>query len=143
MASVHGGEESCTLANALGQAGVSLAAVADAAGVSKSRAAAWASGDAEPHLGHVRRMPRSVRRAIGAALVESADAQVIPVPVALFERAVFQASTHLASVYAQVEAFKATGDRKAGLALLREVAALRERLAALEMGVRVAMGAGK
>ncbi len=113
--------------------------------MSQQRVAQWTSPghDAEPHLGHVRRMPRSVRRAIGAALVAGADAQVIPVPVALFERAVFQASTQLASVYAQVEAFKAGGDRKAGLALLREVAALRERLAALEAGVRVAMGAGK
>ena len=124
---------------------MSQSAIAEACDVSQSRVAQWVhpEHDAEPNLGHVRRMPRSVRRAIGAALVESADAQVIPVPVALFERAVFQASTQLASVYAQVEALKATGDRKAGLALLREVAALRERLAALEAGVRVAMGAGK
>lgn len=142
MASVHGGEESCTLANALGQAGVSLAAVADAAGVSKSRAAAWANGDAEPHLGHVRRMPRSVRRAIGAALVEGADAQVIPVPAVLFAKAVVQASGSLAGLLERIDALE-SGDRKAGMALLREVHALRERLGALEMGVRVAIGAGK
>ena len=143
VASVYDREEPCTLANALGRTGVSLAAVADAAGVSKSRAAAWSNGDAEPHLGHVRKMPKAVRRAIGEALVAGADAQVIPVPVELFVRAVFNASGSLASVYAQVEAFQQSGDRKAGLALLREVVALRERLAALEAGVRVAMEAGK
>lgn len=145
MASVLAEEKPSTLGGALHEAGVSQSALAAACGVSQSRVAQWVhpEHDAEPHLGHVRKMPKAVRRALGEALVAGADAQVIPVPVPMFVDAVFRASTHLASVYAQVEAFKTTGDRKAGLALLREVVALRERLAALEAGVRVAMGAGK
>lgn len=145
VASVTTPEKTVTLAAALASTNVSREALAQARGVSRPRVSQWADPDheAEPNLRHIHAMPKAVRRAIGAALVESADAQVIPVPVALFERAVFQASTQLASVYAQVEAFRVAGDRKAGLALLREVAALRERLAALEAGVRVAMGAGK
>lgn len=141
VASVHDREESCTLASALRESGVSLAAVADAAGVSKSRAAAWANGDAEPHLGHVRRMPRSVRKAIGEALVAQADAQVIPVPAHLFERAVVEAMADLAGLVARIDAYRQAGDNKTALALLREVVALRDRLGRLEAGVRVAMEA--
>lgn len=145
VASVTTPEKTVTLAAALASTSVSQEALAQACGVSRPRVSQWADPDheAEPNLAHVRKMPKAVRRAIGEALVAGADAQVIPVPAELFVRAVFNASGSLASVYAQVEAFQQGGDRKAGLALLREVVALRERLAALEAGVRVAMEAGK
>ena len=84
--------------------------------------------DAEPHLGHVRRMPRSVRKALGEALVAQADAQVIPVPTALFERAVVEAMADLAGLVARIDAYRQAGDTKTALALLREVHALRDRL---------------
>lgn len=123
---------------------MSQSAIAEACDVSQQRVAQWTSPghDAEPHLGHLRKMPKAVRRAIGEALVAGADAQVIPVPAVLFAKAVVQASGSLAGLLERIDALE-SGDRKAGLALLREVHALRERLAAMEAGVRVAMGAGK
>ena len=123
---------------------MSQSAIAEACDVSQSRVAQWVhpEHDAEPHLGHLCKMPKAVRRAIGEALVAGADAQVIPVPAVLFAKAVVQASGSLAGLLERIDALE-SGDRKAGLALLREVHALRERLAALEMGVRVAMRAGK
>lgn len=138
VAAVHDGDKSCTLAGALDAAGVSLAAVADAAGVSKSRAAAWARGEAEPHLGHVRRMPRSVRRALGQALLDAAEGQVVPLPAAVWERALLGCVARVAAVAARIE--EAKGDRRAAAALLRDLAAARDDLARLEAGVRAVMG---
>lgn len=120
VASVYDPHESCTLAFALAQTGVSLATVAGSAGVSKSRAAQWTSGEAEPHLGHVRRMPASVRRAIGQQLL--GGAKIIPVPRPLWDRALLRLLAHVSEMAARA-------------ALLREIHAAREHLARLEAGV--------
>lgn len=143
VASVVADAKPTTLGSALREAGVSQGTIAEACGVSQQRVAQWAcpDHDAEPHLGHVRRMPRSVRKALGEALVAQADAQVIPVPTALFERAVVEAMADLAGLVARIDAYRQAGDHKTALALLREVHALRDRLGRLEAGVRVAMGA--
>lgn len=143
VAAVVADAKPTTLAFALREAGVSQGAIAEACGVSQQRVAQWAcpDHDAEPHLGHVRRMPRSVRRALGEALVAGADAQVIPVPAALFERAVVDALSDLARLLDRIDAYRQAGDTKTALALLREVHALRDRLGRLEAGVRVAMEA--
>ena len=136
VAAVYDGDKSCTLANALDATGVSLAVVADAVGVSKSRAAAWTNGDAEPHLGHVRRMPASVRRAIGQQLL--GGAQVVPVPRPLWDRALLRLLAHVSEMAAR--AGEAETDPKARAALLREIHAAREHLARLEAGVLATEG---
>lgn len=117
VASVYDPHESCTLAFALAQTGVSLATVAESTGVSKTRAAQWACPDheAEPHLGHVRRMPASVRRALGQQLL--GGAQVVPVPRPLWDRALLRLLAHVSEMAARA-------------ALLREIHAAREHLPA-------------
>lgn len=131
VASVYDPHESCTLAFALAQTGVSLATVAGSAGVSKSRAAQWTSGEAEPHLGHVRRMPASVRRAIGQQLL--GGAQVIPVPRPLWDKALLRLLARISEMASR--AADAERDPRARAALLREIHAAREDLARLEAGV--------
>ena len=132
-----------TLANALADAGVSRQAVADAVGVSRQRVDAWAcpDHDAEPHLGHVRRMPRSVRKAIGQALVDGAEAQIVPMPSACWERALLGLVARVASLSVRVEEARDRGDRKALVALLRELTATQDDMARFVAGVRVAMEA--
>lgn len=143
VASVHAREESCTLAFALRETGASLAAISDATGVSKTRVAQWAcpDHDAEPNLGHVRRMPRSVRRAIGQALLDGADAQIVPMPAACWERALLGLVARVASLSVRVEDARDRGDRKALVALLRELTATQDDMARFVAGVRVAMEA--
>jgi transcriptional regulator with XRE-family HTH domain len=135
---VYDRDKSCTLAFALDATGTSLAAVADAAGVSKSRAAAWTNGDAEPHLGHVRRMPASVRRALGEALVASASAKVLPIPLAMYEHAALGVLSKVSALTLRVETLRESGDIKARNAALREISDLRAALDRIEAGVRLA-----
>ena len=138
VASVYDPHESCTLAFALAQTGVSLATVAGSAGVSKSRAAQWTSGEAEPHLGHVRRMPASVRRALGEALVASASAKVLPIPLAMYEHAALGVLSKVSALTLRVETLRESGDIKARNAALREISDLRAALDRIEAGVRLA-----
>jgi hypothetical protein len=95
--------------------------------------AQWACPDneAEPHLGHVRRMPASVRRALGQQLL--GGAQVVPVPRPLWDRALLRLLAHVSEMAARVG--EAESDPKAKAALLREIHAAREQLARLEAGV--------
>jgi transcriptional regulator with XRE-family HTH domain len=144
VAAVYDRAISCTLAAALDASGVSLAALADAAGVSKSRVAQWAdpTHEAEPNLSHLRRMPRSVRRAVGLALVESADADTPPTPEARWVGVALSLTARVAGLTARLETARAGGPlaREDAVALLRELAAVREEVARLEAGVRASGG---
>ena len=53
-------------------------------------------------------MPRSAQKP-RRALVAQADAQVIPVPTALFERAVVEAMADLAGLVARIDAYRQAG----------------------------------
>lgn len=112
-----------TLALALASSGVSQSALASAVGVSQQRVAQWAdpAHEAEPNLGHLRRMPRSVRRAVGLALSLTA---------------------RCAGLTARLETARAGGPlaREDAVALLRELAMVREEVARLEAGVRASGG---
>ena len=138
VAAVYDGDKSCTLANAMDATGVSLAVVADAAGVSKSRAAAWTNGDAEPHLGHVRRMPSCVRRALGNALVASASTKVLPVPLPMYEHAALGLLSKVSALTLRVETLRESGDTKARNAALREIHDMRTMIDRIEAGVVLA-----
>lgn len=143
VASVVADAKLTTLGSALREAGVSQGTIAEACGVSQQRVAQWAcpNHDAEPHLGHVRRMPRSVRKAIGQALLDGADAQVVPMPAACWERALLGLVARVASLSVRVEEARDRGDRKALAALLRELTATQDDLSRFVAGVRVAMEA--
>lgn len=144
VASVHDREVPCTIAAAMAAAGVSLAVVADATAVSKSRVAQWADPDhdAEPNLAHLRRMPRSVRRAIGQALVDGADEALVPTDEARWVGVAAGVAARLAGLIARFDAARSAG-RDERAALLREIASARDDLARMEAGVRAAMGAGR
>jgi transcriptional regulator with XRE-family HTH domain len=138
---VHDGDSSCTLRSALDAAGVSLAAVADAAGVSKSRAAAWSNGEAEPHLRHIHDMPRGVRRAIGQALVDGAEPAVVPVPARQAQVALLGVLARVSALAVRVEEVERGGNVREAGAILRELEAARQELARVEAGVRAGMAA--
>jgi hypothetical protein len=133
-----------TLAAALDVADVSQAALALACGVSRPRVSQWADPDhdAEPNLAHVRRMPRAVRRAIGQALVDAADAALVPTDEARWVGVALGLVTRLSGLTARFDAARSAGrDESAGI--LREINVARDDLARLEAGVRAATGAGK
>lgn len=140
IAAVVADAKPTTLASALREAGVSQSALAQACGVSQQRVAQWLSpeSDATPNLRHIHDMPRSVRRALGQALLDAAEGQVVPLPAAVWERALLGCVARVAAVAARIEESK--GDRRAAAALLRELAAARDDLARLEAGVRAVMG---
>lgn len=136
---VAGEQKPATLLSAaLEQTGISRTAVAEACGVSRQRVDAWAcpDHDATPNLDHVRRMPASVRRAIGQQLL--GGAQVVPVPRPLWDRALLRLLAHVSDMGRQIA--DAETDPKARAALLREIHAAREHLARLEAGVLATEG---
>lgn len=141
VASVLARPKPSTLATVLRGAGVSQSALADACDVSQSRVAQWCdpSNDAAPNLRHIHAMPRSVRHAIGEALLDGAP--VVPVPEARWTTTLLAVTGRIAGIATRIEEARQTGDRRELLAALREIHAAREDLARLEAGVRAAMGA--
>ena len=144
VAAVVAETKSTTLALALASSGVSQSALASAVGVSQQRVAQWAdpTHEAEPNLSHLRRMPRSVRRAVGLALVEGADADTPPTPEARWVGVALSLTARCAGLAARLEAARAGGPlaREDAVAILRELTAVREEVARLEAGVRASGG---
>ena len=140
VAAVVAEEKTTTLALALDATGVSQATLAAACGVSQQRVAQWCSpaNDAEPNIAHIRRMPASVRRALGAALVASASAKILPVPLALYERAALEVLSKVSALTLRVEDLRASGDERARRAALQEIHDLRSALDRIERGVLLA-----
>lgn len=140
VAAVAGDNKSATLAFALGRAGASHEEVARACGVSRQRVQQWCDpdNDAAINLTHMLDAPPGVRRAIGEALVASASAKVLPVPLHLYEAAALGVLAKVSALTARVENLRASGDLKARNAALREISDLRAALDRIEAGVMMA-----
>lgn len=111
--------------------------------MSQQRVAQWCDpdNDAAPNLRHIHAMPRAVRRAIGAALLDGAE--VVPVPEARWPLALLGVTGRIAGIATRIEEAQRTGDRRELVAALREIHAAREELARLEAGVRAASEDGR
>lgn len=143
VAAVAGAHKPATpvaLAAILVQTGTSQGALADECGVSRQRVVQWVDpgNEAEPNLAHIRRMPASVRRALGKELVASTEARVLPVPLALYERAALEVLSKVSTLTMRVEDLRASGDERAKRAALQEIHDLRAALDRIERGVLLA-----
>ena len=128
------------LRRALGRTGRSLSQVAEQCGVSKQRASKWLSddGEAAPNLGHLLRAPADVRVAVAKELVASTEARVLPVPLALYERAALEVLSKVSALTLRIEDLRASGDERARRAALQEIHDLRTALDRIERGVLLA-----
>jgi len=144
VAAVVARQEPTTLAAALATSGTSQGTLALACGVSQQRVAQWLSpeSDAAPNLRHLSLAPRAVRRAIGQALVDAADAALVPTDEARWVGVALSITARLAGLTARFEAARSAG-RDESAAIRREIAIARDDLARLEAGVRAATGASK
>lgn len=140
VATVAGDDKSATLAFALAAAGVSHEALAQSVGVSRQLVQRWCdpANDSAPNISHICRMPASVRRALGAALVASASAKILPLPLALYERAALEVLSKVSALTLRIEDLRASGDERARRAALQEIHDLRSALDRIERGVLLA-----